>query len=73
MKPFSDNLSFVHGPQGTRSQQYKQDMDLLKEYGIDFKAGTSGGPKTNNSTEPFDMLFDSTTKPNTPNNWATFD
>lgn len=72
MKPVSDNLSFVHGQQRTRSQQFnKQEMDLLKEYGIDFKASTSKGSKTSN--DPFDMPFESSSKPNAPNNWATFD
>lgn len=73
---FSSNTSFLHSSSSlTNSQFNKQDLDLLKEYGIDFKTNGNNLTNGNKTTDPFEIAFDNNTisQKNSQSNWATFD
>lgn len=78
---FPNNSSFVHNGLSSRTSCFnEQDMDLLKEYGIDFKSKPNPGVKTTSNNyvrseplDPFDLPFETSVTTNTPSTWATFD
>lgn len=72
---FSSNTSFLHSSTSlTNSQFNKQDLDLLKEYGIDFKTNGNNITNGNKTNDPFEIAFDnSMPQKNSQSNWATFD
>lgn len=73
---FSSNASFLHSSSSLANSQFnKQDLDLLKEYGIDFKTNGNNLTNGNKTTDPFEIAFDNNTisQKNSQSNWATFD
>lgn len=75
-KPNS-NSSFLHGTSKIGSQELnKQDLDLLKEYGIEFNKNGNQGISLNKADDPFEISFDNcaiSRQKSSHSNWATFD
>lgn len=74
----SSNISFLHRNSNVlgSSNFNKQDLDLLKEYGMDFRANTTRSDLTNNlssNNDPFELSFDDSTVVKKKSNWATFE
>ncbi|KAL0280357.1 UNVERIFIED_CONTAM: hypothetical protein PYX00_001670 [Menopon gallinae] len=73
------NSSFLHNTNSTVPPRCNdQDLDLLKEYDLDFTSNTSKSQSAavNTSKDPFDLAFDNSrviSKKDMQNNWATFD
>lgn len=75
----NSNSSFLHNTSSAVSRQCNdKDLDLLREYDLDFTSNTneSQSAAVNTSTDPFEMAFDNSkviSKKDMQNNWATFD